>query len=369
MSGETDQTRPAPGDATGAEAPISTMGAEDEAQAAWDEFEAKDNGTEADPGDGNGGGSGQVASDSSGDPPSEPAEEDQSTEAGKGQGRSPAEEPAKGDPAGDIWANAPSELRSAFDALQSRADRAEHENASNRGRISALQNRIDSLLGAPEQQNRAGAASTSPAPGDSQDNAFEGEEWQQFRDDFGEIAGPIEKMFAAQASEIEAVKTENQRLRQGMKVVGEDRFIARSEQLESSVRQAHPDFDDIANSETFATWATRQPAYVQQAIVRNGENIVDAAEASDLIARYKADTGIGSPGANGGGSASGTGNGSDSNATAARARRRDIQLRSASGLPSGKGEPSRQEKEPESEEEAWDYWERRDAQEAARMGA
>ena len=271
---------------------------------------------------------------------------------------------------GDIWADAPSELRAAFEAEKSKASRAEQEIASNRGRISHLQARLDSLIAKPEQQDdTAGAGETSPDAGGSQDNLFESDGWKQFREDYADIAGPVQEVFSAQAEEIKTVRAENQRLRKGLETVGEDRVLARSDRLEAEVRETHPEYDEIIASEAFANWGQAAPAYIQQALHRNGEIIVDAAEASDLIARFKADTDFkGANGTEGGGSASTAGNGGDSSATAA-ATRRQIQLDSATGPTSRGGEAPTQDKEPETAEEAWSYWEKKDAQEAARASA
>ena len=180
----------------------------------------------------------------------------------------------------------------------------------------------------------------------------------------------MEAAFSAVRGELKTVRAENQRLRKGLETVGEDRVQARSDRLEAEVRETHPEYDEIIASEAFANWARAAPAYIRDAIVRNGDFIVDAVETSDIFKRFKADTDFkGANGGNGGGSASAAeNNGGDSSATAADPRRQ-IQLDSATGPSSRGGEAPTQDKEPETYEEAWSYWDKKDAQEAARASA
>ncbi|MYE07102.1 MAG: hypothetical protein F4Y04_07790 [Chloroflexi bacterium] len=381
MSGANDQTDGTEASETEGEDAGSTteeLTPEAEAEAAWAEFtgtkpesDEDGDGSGEEAGDTSAAGSGQDTSDTDGDPPSEPAEGEQSSEAGEGEGESSTDSTDGAGSDGDIWANAPSELRDAFDAEKSRADRAEQRSASDRGRVSALQTRLDTLAGkAPEQHDKAGAAETSPDAGDSQDESpFETDEWKTVREEFGDIVEPIEKVLKPFVTDLKAVKAENQRLRDGMQTIGQDRVHSRVLEQEAQVREDHPDYDDIVKSDEFDAWAQAAPSYIRQGLERNGEAIVDAAEASDLIARFKSDTGYGSNGeteGDGSGSSTETGakdangakaNGKDGDGSkpAAPSRRRQIQLDSASAPRSKAGEAAVSDKEPETEAEMWDW--------------
>ena len=237
--------------------------------------------------------------------------------------------------------------------------------------MSALQTRLDAQLGkTPEQQDTAGAADTSPEAGDSRPNPFETERWKTLRDEFGDIVEPIEEVIsadrAATAQEIAALKDENRQLREGMEMIGQDRLYSRAESQEAQVREAHPDLDEVLKSDEYAAWRESAPAYIRAGIERNAEAIIDAAEASDIVKRFKTDTGYGNTGGAGDGSASTTANGQDGNAseaangadsteTAAPSRRREAQLRSATAPRIRSGEAAVRDKEPETPAEMWDW--------------
>lgn len=384
MSGENDQTDGNEAEPTEAEDTGSTEGQdpETEARAAWLEFTGnrpEDDETDEDDDSGDGEGSeaaaadtGQETSDTDADPAPESAEGEQSSEDDEGEGESSSDATDGAASAGDIWASAPKELRDAFDAERTRAARAEQEVASSRGRISNLQSRLDASLGKPpEQRNTAGAADTSPDAGDSRPNPFETDEWKGLRDEFGDIAEPIEKILTPLVGEVGALRAENQRLRQGMETIGQDRLHTRAQSQEAAVREAHPDYDDILQSQEFAGWVQAAPAYLREGLERNGRAIVDAAEASDILKRFKQDTGYGSEGGDGDGSGSSTGqetedangkdaggaeaNGKDGDGSkpAAPSRRRQIQLDSASAPRARSGEAAVSDKEPETQAEMW----------------
>ena len=244
MSGENDQTDGNQAAETEAEdtgstdelSPEAADGAE--AKAAWEEFtgtkpEDNDADTGEDAGTADAAGSGQDTSDIDGDPPPEPAEGEQSSEDDKGQGESSFDATDGAASAEDIWANAPSELRAAFDAEQSMASRPEQEAVASRGRISSLQTRLDTLTGAAPEQTKAGAAETSSQAEDSQDNPFETEKWKTLRDEFGDIVEPIEEVLSRLVAELRDVKAENRKLREGMQTIGEDRLYSRVQQAEA----------------------------------------------------------------------------------------------------------------------------------------
>lgn len=386
MSGENDQTDGTEASETEGEDAGSTeeLTPEAEAEAAWAEFTGtKPESDEDDDGDGSGeeagdtsaAGSGQDTSDTDDDPSSEAAEGEQSAEGAEGEGESSTDDQDGASSAGDIWANAPSELRAAFDAEKSRADRAEQQSASDRGRLSALQTRYDASLGrSPEQQDTAGGADTSSDDAeDTRPNPFESDEWKGLREEFGDIAEPIERVlsghFEATTKEIAVLKDENLRLRNGLQTIGQDRVHSRVMEQEEQVRQDHPDYDDVVNSEEFAAWAEAAPAYIRAGLERNGKAIVDAGEASDLVKRFKSDTGYGSDGetegdgsgastetaANGANGARANGKDGAGSKPAAPSRRRQIQLDSASAPRSKSGEAAVTDKEPETDAEMWNW--------------
>ena len=60
-------------------------------------------------------------------------------------------------------------------------------------------------------------------------------------------------------------------------------------QAENVIRNAHPDFDELKNSDAFHTWADEQPKWVQDALYENADDPKSVIRVIDL---YKVDKGI-----------------------------------------------------------------------------
>ena len=58
---------------------------------------------------------------------------------------------------------------------------------------------------------------------------------------------------------------------------------------ESQIREAHSDFDDLRDSDTFHDWVEEQPKWVQDALYENSE---DARSVVRVIDLYKSDKGL-----------------------------------------------------------------------------
>ena len=74
-----------------------------------------------------------------------------------------------------------------------------------------------------------------------------------------------------------------------VKEIDEMRATASREKAEAELMKAHPDFDDIRDSDDFHQWADEQPKWVQDALYENDNDARSAARAIDL---YKADRNI-----------------------------------------------------------------------------
>tara|TARA_X000001388_G_scaffold9832_1_gene6088 strand:- start:8196 stop:9017 length:822 start_codon:yes stop_codon:yes gene_type:complete len=74
------------------------------------------------------------------------------------------------------------------------------------------------------------------------------------------------------------------------KEIDEMRLDAAREKAEAELMQAHPDFEEIRDSEDFHEWVEDQPKLIQDALYENDE---DARAASRAIDLYKSDRGIG----------------------------------------------------------------------------
>lgn len=224
-------------------------GAVSEEQAAWDEFEALDNSPSEDR---------EVITEELTEAPVDAEEIQQSTEESEESDSTDEQEP-------DIWANASTELREAYERerndFQLRDKRL-------RGQVSALQRQINELKAQssvpPEQQAKQ-----------SDNTALNG-----FKDDYPEL-NPL-------ANELQGQNQEIAQLKQALSTLQQERQqLQVSEQIEVLASE-HPDWEQTIAKEEFMEWLSNEPRHVQEAAYRNGQEIVDAREAADVVARFKA---------------------------------------------------------------------------------
>lgn len=178
----------------------------------------------------------------------------------------------------DIWTDVPAEAREAYKAEQERADKLEHVNKSETGRVSGLRRTITDL------QSQLATATKADAKDDANgQDGIKDEETEKFRSEYPEIAGPVEKMMTA-------VRKENDELRTQVASHDTDRHNAALEREAEALTQSHEDWETVVVSDDFGNWLTHQPQYVQEAAMRNGNDIVNSEEAGDIITRFKAAT-------------------------------------------------------------------------------
>ena len=112
------------------------------------------------------------------------------------------------------------------------------------------------------------------------------EELQQFKKDYPDVFEVVETV-AHMQSESKA-KVLEERL---SKLQEREQEIAQQE-AEKRLRDRHPDFDDIRNSDDFHKWAKEQPSSIQSWIYDNADDADLASRAIDL---FKKDLGIDVP--------------------------------------------------------------------------
>lgn len=185
----------------------------------------------------------------------------------------------------DIWANATDEQKQAYEALQDKERRV-------RMQVSALNRKLEEA----RRGDQAAAPDTGGAASDDDSGAREGgdskffqsEEWKTFEEEYPEVAGPMAKV----------VGDMQQRLvQQGkeLSAIGDDRRQAAFEEQESLLEETHADWQTVLddNADTLETWLAEQPRHIQEAAIRNADVIVDAAEAADVVGRFKEHLGMG----------------------------------------------------------------------------
>lgn len=204
-----------------------------------------------------------------------------------GQAEAPQDEGASGLPSGentdDIWANAPEPLRQAF--LGERAAREKAENAvrSNNGRVSKAERDAAELrarLAAPAQGQ-------APSPKEEAPKTDRIERLKAAAEEYGEVAGPVTEEVLELRETVERLVASNataeeQRAARDQLELGE--FLAGQER---TLEEIHPDWLETAKTEEFVTWVQSGPQFIRDGIARNGNGIVDGAEAAQILTLFK----------------------------------------------------------------------------------
>lgn len=211
-------------------------------------------------------------------PPAGDAGEDQAgadaADAPSGEGETPRAKDRQGEGGDDdIWANAPEKLREQYDALQRDLAKARQSDSSQRGRVAAMQREIDEFRKRYEQDQAS----------DDGEQADPFEALNAIEEDYPDLARPFKDAILRQQEQMEA-------LRKAHQAQVEAGYRANAER----VAQEHPDYARLIadNQAEFSNWLYNQPLWVYQAFERNQKTIVDPAEASEVVARFKQHLGM-----------------------------------------------------------------------------
>lgn len=172
----------------------------------------------------------------------------------------------------DPWANATPEQKAAHVADVAQISKLEQSDRSQRGRIGALQRRINESQPTKAAIDQAAEEAAGKAPTDR---------WKEFEGEYPEVAGPAGERISGVENTVSEVIETVAELKAAMRDVDLD-------EQKTLLTEAHDDWEDVIAAPEFYAWLDDQPRHMQEAAVRNGKDIVDAAEAADVIGRYKA---------------------------------------------------------------------------------
>lgn len=108
------------------------------------------------------------------------------------------------------------------------------------------------------------------------------EDIEQWARKYPDVAGIVETIAAKKAKELFA------RAESRLEELDKMQYQAERTKAENVIRNAHPDFDDLRDSDGFHTWAEDQPKWVQDALYENSD---DPASVIRVIDLYKIDNG------------------------------------------------------------------------------
>ena len=108
------------------------------------------------------------------------------------------------------------------------------------------------------------------------------EELESFKQEYPELYNTVESVAHMQSQrQVADLEAQLQSMRQR-----ESEVLRR--EAESTLKQRHPDFEDLRGDEDFHEWAKEQPEQIQDWIYKNPDNVTLASKAIDL---YKLETG------------------------------------------------------------------------------
>ena len=278
---------PDTGAAPGAEA------ADEAADAIWAELEAEESGEKPPDGtsvskDAPDGAAGAAAATTE-----EPGKKEPGAEGEAAAGK---EEPGAGDEID--WSKVDPRVKAAYDATAKKAVDAEHAFKSQQGRSNALQRRLDSVIAGKDPGSEAAddPSKTEQAEQTRQqrEQAAQArtERWNELKADYPEIAEALSPILGGFQDEIAGLVKENRRLTAALNTVGEERQDARHADEEAAVMEAHPDYEELQDSDDLIEWIASRPAYVRAVAGENAEHIVDSEAVIDLLDDYKRAKGI-----------------------------------------------------------------------------
>lgn len=253
---------------------MSTTEQEDEYSAAFDEFAAGDVNEEA-------GQEADAEAETESDAVTEQAENGESNQEQSKEGQESIDSDAEDKPSEDSQADA-----DAPKSLEDELEYYKHGFATNRGRVSAYQKRINELETKLKEMQKPGESAKDGSDADSGDNpegsGMSDEQWNEFADDYPELAGALEKRLAGFDQALNARLGEIEHKVSPLEEKAHEEYV--NGQL-AVLAERHPDWQQVTSSEEFSKWITEQPE-----AVRELGNSLDAQDASFLIETFKSMT-------------------------------------------------------------------------------
>lgn len=197
--------------------------------------------------------------------------------------------------ANDIWAQAPPELKAAYDAVQSRVTQLEQLDSTQRGRISKLMKDMKALNEMLEGQSSApatgsdapnkGASAPAPAKGKKslREELLEDPELKKVREEFPEVAVPYEKLLGRLADRLEGIEGTVSTVKKNT----EEDVLEREGRV---LIEAHPDYPEAIASNAFQIWLYRAPKEMQEIAMANGDVVRNGKAVATLMENFKKDT-------------------------------------------------------------------------------
>lgn len=189
----------------------------------------------------------------------------------------PGDEPPKEEE--DPYAGWPEEAKAKFLELQETNEKLVHAKKSDSGRIAAHQRKVIELQ---RQLDAATQEKEAPSKQDIADAMANDEDWQQFSEEYPEIAKIIDKRMDATNKHVnEVMESQSQKIDDTLRPVVEKAQGDAMEELYGEVAKEYPTWQDAVKEQAYGDWITQQPPGVQ-----NLADSDDPRDASTLLGMY-----------------------------------------------------------------------------------
>lgn len=158
---------------------------------------------------------------------------------------------------------------------------SDSQDSSYKKRYDDLKKHYDAKVNEFKQKEQEMQAEARMAQQVEQESAYE-EQLESFKEENPDLYGAVEAVTANQTNE----------LREKLSVLEQREAQIVRREAEETLRNSHPDFDSVRESEEFHSWAEAQPEQIQEWIYNNPDNVSLAVKAIDL---YKMESGISTP--------------------------------------------------------------------------
>lgn len=166
-------------------------------------------------------------------------------------------------------------------ATRKAAPESDSQDSNYKKRYDDLKKHYDTKVNEFKQKEQELEAEARMAQQVEQESAYE-EQLESFKEENPDLYDAVEAVTANQTNE----------LREKLSVLEQREAQIVRREAEETLRNSHPDFLELRESEEFHVWAEAQPEQIQDWIYNNPDNVGLAVKAIDL---YKMEAGIATP--------------------------------------------------------------------------
>lgn len=204
----------------------------------------------------------------------------------EGAASTEAAKPEKTETAQDIWASAPTELKTAYQKLQDDVNSALAQKKRSDGTVSGLMKKIAKLEGELKGKAAPSGAATQETKAPDSPGFFDSAEWKAFKEDYPELAAKQEAAFKPLLGAVEMV-------RKDVDGINRERSDTQISENYAAVVKDHADYPEIKGSPAFLEWyhgldtEDLIEGALAQAVKDNADVIVNPKKVTKLLKAFK----------------------------------------------------------------------------------